>query len=62
METLKNLSKQAVIAAIVLLIVFIVWPGKTLLFAAGVVAGIVIGNAVPAIETRAEAFIAKHRR
>lgn len=62
METLKNLSKQALIGALVLLIVFIMWPAATILIAIGVVIGIILGNAVPAIEAKAEEFLAKRGR
>lgn len=61
MEALKELSKQAIIALVVVGIVFLIWPALTLAAAGGIAAGVIIGNWFPAVESRAERFIEKAR-
>ena len=62
MEQLKNLGKQAVIALILLVGLFLWKPGAVLLVAVGVLIGIVLGNWFPAVESRAESLIAKVKK
>ena len=56
---LKNASKQILVAGVVAVIVFFVWPGATTLFFAGMAAGILVGNFYPAVEAMAEKVIGK---
>ncbi len=53
----EQFGKQAIIALIVLALVFFLFPGFTIAVAIGVLIGIVVGNYFPAIESRAEKFI-----
>lgn len=56
---LAQFSKQVVAGAVVLLVVFFVWPSYVLVAAGGFIAGAVAGNFFPALEARAEDLIAK---
>lgn len=54
---LKNASKQLIVALVVGVILFFVWPGATTLFFAGMAAGILVGNFYPAVESAAEKIL-----
>jgi len=56
---LKNASKQLIVALVVAVILFFVWPGATILLFVGMLVGILVGNLYPAIERAAEKIIAK---
>ncbi len=58
-EYVKNASKQLIVAAVVGVIVFFVWPGATVLLFVGMAIGIIAGNLYPAVEAIAEKAIAK---
>jgi len=59
MDFLKNLSKQAIAAVVVGLIVFFAVPGLATLFFVGMAAGVVAGNFWPALEKLGEKAVAK---
>lgn len=59
MDFLKNLSKQAIAAAVIGLIVFFAVPGLATLFFLGMAAGVVAGNMWPALEKLGEKAAAK---
>ena len=59
MDFLKKMGKQAILAGIVALVLFFVWPGATTLFFAGMAAGIIIGNLYDPVEKAAEKIIDK---
>ncbi len=52
-----QLSKQAIVHLIVVILVFWLFPSFTIAVGIGVLIGIVVGNLFPAIESRAEKFI-----
>lgn len=62
MEFLKTMSKQVIAAVVVLGIAFFFWPGFTIPLAIGFVAGMIVGNLVPAVEALAEKAIAKFKK
>ncbi len=59
MDFLKNLSKQAIAAAVIGLIVFFAVPGLAITFFVGMAAGVVAGNMWPALEKLGEKAVAK---
>ncbi len=59
MDFLKKLSKQAIAAGIIGMIIFFVWPGATTLFFAGIAVGIIAGNLYEPLEALAEKAINK---
>lgn len=58
-DFLKKLSKQAIVIGVVMLIVFFIWPGATILFFVGVAVGLVGGNLYEPVETWVEKQIAR---
>jgi len=58
---MKNTLYGLIGAAIVLGLLFFLWPGYTTTLAIGVVGGVLLGNLVPKIEAWAEGAIAKIR-
>ena len=58
-EFWKKLTKQTVLVGIIMLIVFFIWPGATLLFFIGVVVGLVGGNLYEPVESWIEKLIAR---
>ena len=60
-DFLKNLTKQAIAVAVVMLIVFMVWPGLALAFFVGVAVGLVAGNLYAPIEAWVEKQIANYK-
>lgn len=56
---LKSLTSQLILAAIVLGLLFFLWPGFTTTLAIGVGAGMVLANISPTIEAFVEGLIKK---
>ena len=59
MDFLKKMGKQAILAGVVAVVLFFVWPGATTLFFGGMAAGIIIGNLYDPVEKMAEKIIDK---
>lgn len=59
MDYLKNLSKQAIAAVVIGVIVFFAMPGLATTFFVGMAAGVVAGNMWPALEKLGEKAAAK---
>lgn len=61
-DFLKNLTKQAIAIAVLMLIIFFIWPGIALAFFAGVAVGLIGGNLYPPVEAWIEKQIADRKR
>jgi len=59
MDFLKSLSKQVLIAGVLAVIVFFIYPGLMITLAIGFAAGAVVGNLFPAFEGGIERLIGK---